>query len=191
MARPVLIDSTLKLVSLDSRSMNLSIDLVSINCVGAKPININWLVRWRTAYGQPEQSISISCSHVTCYRDVNLNPKPYGYTTRWGGCGRRFLAPHISCIISDFSIPWVKWVAGYVSTHSCLFVVFQRKDIADRVRVTHVSYHACRCWTADLLHYVYQATSAHTDDISRIVDQLLKLIATCIDLFYLRKYGTI
>jgi hypothetical protein len=84
-----------------------------------------------------------------------------------------------SCIIYDFSIPWVK-VGCWVRKYSLLLIYcFSEKEIAAWVRVKHVSYHACTCWTADLLHYIYQVISAHIDDISRVVDQFLKLIATC------------
>jgi hypothetical protein len=49
------------------------------------------------------------------------------------------------------------WVHKYSLLLICYF---SEKEIADRVTVMHVPNHACGCWTADLLHYVYRATSA-------------------------------
>jgi hypothetical protein len=57
-------------------------------------------------------------------------------------------------------------------------LLFFRKG--DQVRVTTVPNLACGCWTADLLRCVYWASSV--PDMSRVVDQLLKLFATSIGL---------
>jgi hypothetical protein len=61
----------------------------------------------------------------------------------------------------------------------------------DRVRVTTVPNLACGCWTADLFCCVYWAALAPSDDMSQIVDQLLKLIATFIGLSRLSRFGII
>ena len=63
---------------------------------------------------------------------------------------------HALYLISPFR-GW-RWVAEYVCTHPCLFVVFSEKG--GRVRVTTVPNLACGCWTADLLRCVYRAALA-------------------------------
>jgi hypothetical protein len=48
-------------------------------------------------------------------------------------------APHNPCIISGFSIPWIK-VGCWVRKYSLLLICcFSKKEIVDRVRVTRVS----------------------------------------------------
>jgi hypothetical protein len=69
------------------------------------------------------------------------------------------------------------------------YLLFSEKG--DRVRVTTIPNLACGCWTAELLHCVYRAASAHSDDMSRVVDQLLKLITTFIGLSRLSRSGII
>jgi hypothetical protein len=68
---------------------------------------------------------------------------------------------------------------------------FSEKEIVNRVRVTPVPNLACGCWTADLLSCVYRLLQPHSDDMSRVVDQLLKLIATFIGLSRLSRSGII
>jgi hypothetical protein len=68
-------------------------------------------------------------------------------------------------------------------------LLFFRKG--DQVRVTTVPNLACGCWTADLLRCVYQAASAPLYDMSQVVDQLLKLIATFIGLSHFSRSGII
>jgi hypothetical protein len=101
------------------------------------------------------------------------------------------IAPHTPCIISDFPISWMK-VGCWVRKYSLLLICcFSEKGIADRVRVTPVPNNACGCWTADLLRCVHRAASAHSNDMSRIVDQFLKLITIFIGLSRLSRSETI
>jgi hypothetical protein len=73
---------------------------------------------------------------------------------------------------------------GLLSTFvlTLAYLLFSEKVIIDRVRVTPVPILAYGCWTADLLRCVYGLLQPHSDDMSRVVDQLLKLIATFIGL---------
>jgi hypothetical protein len=72
-----------------------------------------------------------------------------------------------------------------------LICCFSEKEIADRVRVTPVptlpvAVRPLICFTA----YI-GLLQPHSDDMSRVVDQLLKLIATFIGLSRLSRSGII
>jgi hypothetical protein len=99
-------------------------------------------------------------------------------------------APHTLCIISDFPILLVK-VGCWVCKYSLLLICYFLEEIADLVSVTHVLNHACGCWTSDFFRCVYWTALAPLWWYVLVVDQLLKLIATCIGLSNLRRFETI
>jgi hypothetical protein len=52
-------------------------------------------------------------------------------------------------------------VGCWIRKYSLLLICyFSEMEIVDWVRIMHVPNHACDYWTADLLHYVYRASSA-------------------------------
>jgi hypothetical protein len=72
-----------------------------------------------------------------------------------------------------------------------LICCFSEKEIVDRVRVTLVPNLACGCWLLICFAAYIGLLQPHSDDMSRVVDQLLKLIATFIGLSRLSGSGII
>jgi hypothetical protein len=72
-----------------------------------------------------------------------------------------------------------------------LICCFSEKEIVDRVRFTPVPNLAYGCWMLICFAAYIGLLQPHSDDMSQVVDQLLKLIATFIGLSHLIRSRTI